>query len=96
MCAILNRHPVSKTTHAPVMSIIQIWFTNVQQRLAERVGEPVMLTIKMPFDEWFDVKIQTFNEERFGIAAGRDLEITIEEAVEMLLELDQVIADIKR
>ena len=55
-----------------------------------------MLTIKMPFDEWFDVKIQTFNEERFGIAAGRDLETAIEEAVEMLLELDRVIAEIKR
>ena len=74
----------------------QAWFLEKQQQIAERVGEPLMLTIKMPFGEWFDVKIQTFNEERFGIAAGRDLETTIEEAVEMLLELGQVIAEIGR
>ena len=74
----------------------QTWFLEKQQQITERVGEPVMLTIKMPFDEWFDVKIQTFNEERFGIAAGRDLETAIEESLKMLLELDQVIAELRQ
>jgi hypothetical protein len=56
--------------------------------LAVIVGEPVILTSKMPFDEWFDVKDWAFNQERLDIAAGRDLETTIQEAVEMLLHVD--------
>jgi len=58
-----------------------------------RVGEPVLLVIKMAFDTWFEVEINTFTG-RMGMAAGEEVEIVIEEAVEMLLEMDAVIAEV--
>ena len=49
--------------------------------------------IKMAFDTWFEVEINTFTG-RMGMAAGEEVEIVIEEAVEMLLEMDAVIAEV--
>lgn len=66
----------------------------IQQELAERVGEPVLLSIRVAYDDWFEVEVHTFTD-RFGMAAGRHLKTAIEEAVVMLLELDQVIAELR-
>jgi hypothetical protein len=75
------------------MTDIQFWFLQLQQQLTDKVGEPVLLTIKMPFDEWFEVEIQTFTD-RWGVAANREVDKAIEAAVEMLLQMDEVIAEI--
>ena len=75
------------------MSSGQTWFLDKQRQITERVGEPVMLVIKMPFDTWFEVEINTFTG-RMGMATGREVETTVHAAVEMLLEMDQVIAEV--
>ena len=75
------------------MSNGQLWFLKMQRQIEERVGEPVLLSIKMPFDTWFEVEINTFTDRR-GVATGREVETAIDEAVEMLLEMDQVIAEV--
>ena len=66
-----------------------------RQQITERVGEPVLLTIKMAFDTWFEVEITTFTG-RMGMAAGEEVETAIEEAVEMLLQMYTVIAEVER
>jgi hypothetical protein len=65
-----------------------------QSELADRVGEPVLLGIRLVYDDWFEVEIGTFTE-RFGTAAGRDLKTAIEDAAAMLLEMDQVVAELR-
>lgn len=72
----------------------QAWFLEKQRQIAGRVGEPVLLTIKMAFDTWFEVEINTFTGQ-MGMAAGEEVEIAIDEAVEMLLEMDEIIAEIE-
>jgi hypothetical protein len=71
------------------MNTPQQWFLDLQQQLSERIAEPVFLVIRVPYTDWFEVEIRTF-EDRFGLATGYDLEQTIEDAVEMLLYLDEV------
>lgn len=75
------------------MTDIQFWFLQLQRQLTDKVGEPVLLTIKMPFDEWFEVEVQTFTD-RWGVAANREVDAASEAAAEMLLEMDEVIAEI--
>jgi hypothetical protein len=70
----------------------QRWFLELQRRLMDRVGEPVLLTIRMCFDDWFEVEASTFTD-RWGRAAGRDVETAVEGAIEMLLEMDEVLAE---
>ena len=53
------------------MTDLQSWFLARQQQLAEKVGEPVLLTIRLCYDDWFEVTIQTFTD-RWGMAAGRE------------------------
>jgi hypothetical protein len=71
----------------------QSWFLECQQQLAERVGEPVLLAIRLCYDDWFEVTIQTFTD-RWGMAAGREVEAAVAGAVEMLLEMDGVVAEV--
>jgi len=75
------------------MSNAQSWFLECQQQLADRVGEPVLLSIRLCYDDWFEVELQTFTSRR-GMAAGREVEPTIAGALEMLLEMDDVIAEV--
>jgi hypothetical protein len=70
----------------------QTWFLEKQQQLTERVGDPVLLAIKMPFDAWFEVVINTFTG-RTGMATDQEVETAVEQTVEMLLEMDEVIAE---
>jgi len=53
-----------------------------------------LLVIRLAYDDWFDVEIHTFTA-RFGLSAGRDLYTAVEEAAVMLLELDQVVAELR-
>jgi hypothetical protein len=76
------------------MSAAQSWFLQRQQQLTARVGEPVFLTIKMPFHDWFEVEIRTFTD-RWGMATGSDLDRTVDDAADMLLEMDEVIAEVE-
>lgn len=71
----------------------QAWLRALQEQLLDRVGEPVLLTIRMAFDEWFEVEVSTFTE-RWGTAAGAGVAEAIEGAVEMLLEMDMVLKEI--
>jgi hypothetical protein len=75
------------------MTDSQSWFLERQQHLTERVGEPVLLVIRLCYDDWFEVEIRSFTD-RWGIAAGRDVEVAIEGALAMLLEMDGVAAEV--
>lgn len=72
----------------------QAWLLATQQRISDQVGEPVLLIIRVPFDDWFEVEIHTF-ENRFGQGYGRDVEAAIADATNVLLELDKVIAEVQ-
>lgn len=71
----------------------QSWFLDLQQQIMGRVGEPVLLSIRMCFDDWFEVEVNTFTD-RWGTAADRDVETAIDDAVDMLLQMDEVIAEV--
>lgn len=71
----------------------QSGFFERRQQLAERVGEPVLLMIRIGYDDWFAVQIQTFTD-RWGMAAGREVEAAVAGAVEMLLAMDDVLAEV--
>ena len=58
------------------------------------MGEPVFLTVRMCFHEWFEVEVQTFTS-RWGTAHGRDVQEAVESATEMLLQIDEVIAEVE-
>jgi hypothetical protein len=75
------------------MNNAQSWFLAWQQQLAERVGEPVLLAIRLCYDDWFEVEIQTFTD-RWGMAASREVEAAVEGALAMLLEMDEVVAEV--
>lgn len=75
------------------MNNAQSWFLERQQELADRVGEPVLLAIRLCYDDWFEVEIQTFTD-RWGMAAGHEVEAAVEGALAMLLEMDDVAAEV--
>ena len=52
------------------MSDGQAWFLAKQLQIMERAGELVLLTIKMAFETWFEVEINTFTG-RMGMAGSR-------------------------
>ncbi|MCI0398948.1 MAG: hypothetical protein L0332_30245 [Chloroflexi bacterium] len=60
-----------------------------QQRLAEEVGEPLFITIRLVYDGFIEVEVQTFTD-RHGLATGYSLPETLAAAVEALLYLDEV------
>jgi hypothetical protein len=55
------------------MTTAQSWFLELQQQIMRSVEEPVLLTIRMCFDDWFEVEVDTFTS-RWGTAAGREVE----------------------
>ena len=68
---------------------IHVWLLQEQQRLAEKVGEPIFVTIRLVYDGFCEVDIQTING-RFGRAGGDRLPETMNDAVETLLDLDEI------
>ena len=72
----------------------QSWFLKRQQKITEKIGEPALLRITMAFDAWFEVEVKTFTG-RMGVAAGREVETAIDQAVAMLLAMDGIITEVK-
>jgi hypothetical protein len=87
------KHPRSQlpesesTPEAPTE--IHAWLLKEQQRLAEKVGEPIFVTIRLVYDGFCEVDIETING-RFGQAGGDLLPETMNDAVETLLYLDKI------
>lgn len=76
-------HPPPRAT----LPAAQTWLLNRQDELAERVGEPVMLLLRLVYDGYLEVELIT-PSGRSGLAVGGRLTDLLEEAVEMLLALD--------
>ena len=59
------------------------WLLEEQRRLAEKVGEPLFVTIRIVFDGSFEVDVKTFSGQH-GMAGGESLSETLTTAVETL------------
>jgi len=66
-----------------------LWLMQEQQRLAEQVGEPIFVTIRLVYDGFVEVDVETFTG-RHGAAGGDSLPETLAAAVETLLYLDAI------
>lgn len=62
------------------------WLLEEQHRLAEKAGEPLFVTIRLVYDGFIEVDVQTFTG-RQGMAGGESLPETMAAAVETLLYL---------
>ncbi len=65
------------------------WLLQEQQRLADKVGEPIFVTIRLVYDGFIEVDVETFTG-RYGMAGGNSLSETLAAAVEALLYLDEI------
>ena len=68
------------------------WLLKEQNRLAEKVGEPLFFTIRLVFDGFLEVEVVTFAGQQ-GTAAGKSLSETMVAAVETLLYLRKITGD---
>ena len=66
----------------------QAWLRDQQERLATAVGEPLFVTIRIVYDGFVEVDVETV-EGRWGTASGWVLDQALEEAVAMLQQLDE-------
>ena len=66
----------------------QVWLRDQQERLATTVGVPLFVTIRIVYDGFVEVDVETF-DGRCGTAAGWVLDQALEEAVAMLQQLDE-------
>ena len=57
------------------------WLLQEQHRLAEKVGEPLFITIRIVFDGTFEVDVKTFSCQQ-GAADGESLSKALTTAVE--------------
>ena len=65
------------------------WLLHEQQHLAEIVGEPILITIRLIYDGSMEIEVETFTG-RHGMATGDSLPETLREAVMVLLQLDTI------
>ena len=70
---------------------VQAWLLQEQQRLADIVGEPLFVTIRLIYDGTVEVDVETFTA-RHGMPVGSSLPETRQAAVETLLVLDEICA----
>ena len=68
------------------------WLLKEQQRLAEKVGEPLFVTIRLVFDGFIEVEIKTFAGQQ-SKAGGDSLSETLTAAVLTLLYLRDITGD---
>ena len=66
----------------------QVWLRDQQERLATAVGEPLFVTLRIVYDGFVEVDVETF-DGRCGTATGWVLDQVLEEAVAMLQQLDE-------
>jgi hypothetical protein len=67
----------------------QDWLIQEQQRLAEKVGEPIFITIRLVYDGEIEVEVET-GTGRHGMAWGDTLTEALSAAVETLFYLDEI------
>ena len=65
------------------------WLLKEQMRLAEKVGEPLFVTIHLVFDGTIEVDVKTFAGKQ-GMAGGESLPESLTAAVETLLYLHEI------
>ena len=65
------------------------WLLQEQHRLAEKVGEPLFVTIRIVYDGSFEVDVKTFSGQQ-GVAGGKSLSETLTTAVETLLWVHEI------
>lgn len=75
-------------TSVPDISQAQAWLRDQQERLAKAVGVPLFVTIRVVYDGFVEVDVETFDGRR-GTAAGWVLDQALEEAVAMMQQLEE-------
>ncbi len=65
------------------------WLLSEQHRLTEEVGEPLFVTIRLVYDGFIEVDVETFTGQQ-GLASGDSLPETLNAAIETLLHLREV------
>jgi hypothetical protein len=81
--------PWSDDETALPSAAVHAWLIQEQQRLADIVGEPLFVTIRLIYDGSVEVKVETFTG-RHGMAGGDSLPEIWQAAVETLLALDEM------
>ena len=70
----------------------QDWLLKEQRRLAEKVGEPLFVTIYLVYDGFIEVDVKTFSGQQ-SMAGGESLPETLAAAAEALLYLHESTRD---
>jgi hypothetical protein len=86
MCAIIkvmNLNPPLSPLPDETALVVHDWLLQEQHRLAEKVGEPLFVTIRIVYDGSFEVDVKTFSGQQ-GVASGESLSKTLATAVETL------------
>ena len=65
------------------------WLLKEQHRLAEKVGAPLFVTIRIVYDGSFEVDVKTFSGQQ-GLAGGESLSETLATAVDTLLYVNEI------
>ena len=92
MCAIikgmdLNHLPTPLPNEKAITA--HDWLLQEQHRLAEKVGEPLFVTIRIVYDGSFEVDVKTFSGQQ-GVAGGKSLSETLTTAVDTLLYVNEI------
>jgi hypothetical protein len=64
------------------------WLQQEQNRLTQKLGEPILIRIRLIYDGFYEVKISTFTD-RYGLGKGWSLPEALAAAVDCLLALDK-------
>lgn len=75
-------------TSVPDIPQAQAWLRDQQERLATAVGVPLFVTIRIVYDGFVEVDVETFDGRR-GTAVGWVLDQALEEAVAMMQQLEE-------
>jgi hypothetical protein len=75
-------------TSVPDIPQAQAWLRDQQERLATAAGVPLFVTIRIVYDGFVEVDVETF-DGRWGTAAGWVLDQALEEAVAMMQQLEE-------
>ena len=80
---IMNSVPYSTPLPDKRAIAVHNWLLQEQHRLAEKVGEPLFVTIRIVFDGSFEVDVKTFSGQQ-GVASGESLPDALTAAVDAL------------
>ncbi len=88
-CATIGVMNTSPTQMPDKPNAGQDWLVQEQQRLAEKVGEPIFITIRLVYDGEIEVEVETCTG-RHGMAWGDSVLEALSAAIETLLYLDEI------